>query len=485
MTEMLLLFGVLALCMFFMHRMHSGPGRSSGHVHRTADSDDQNKMGMHPLWMLVVCVLPLFVFFMLMSNGYVLHSGFFVLFFLVGCAVMFFFMDRGMDCEPADNEEKPKPDADQMADIETRMKDVFHIRSFRSQDGAFVVEGTPTVSSEQVFDLLVERFSETSMTPLFQENDAGEPVVVILLEKTEMETESRRSFKINLGLFILTLITTTWAGAAHQGVDLWQNPSQWAVGLPYGLGLMAILGVHELGHYLAAKKHRMAVTLPYFIPLPFALGTFGAYIQMLSTPQNRKALFDVGVAGPLAGLAIAVPALLIGLQYSTPILAASGVEVGMMRGGVNIGSSLLLAILTKLSLGGSVTEAHQLILHPLAFAGWLGLLLTALNLLPIGQLDGGHIAHALFGRRRSDTIGTVALFGMFLLGVFVWQGLLTWAIIVYFIAGTKSAPPLDDVTALGKQRVAIGAFAFVILFLILTPVPHALYSSLGFECPYI
>ena len=485
MIDMLLLLIVLALCVFFMNRMHSGPGRSSGHVHANVDSEDQNKMGMHPLWMLVVCVLPLFVFFMLMSNGYVINSGFFILFFLLGCVAMFFFMDRGMGCDVAEDKEEALPSTQQVSDIEMRVEGVFRIRSYRTKDDAIVLEGTPVGDTERVFDLLVERFEETNLTPLFQENDAGEPVVVLLPDKAEMQQTKRRSAKINLGLFILTLITTTWAGAAHQGVDLWRNLDQWMVGLPYALGLMAILGLHELGHYVAARMHRMSVTLPYFIPVPFALGTFGAFIQMRSTPKNRSALFDVGVTGPLAGLVIAIPALLIGLQYSTPILTTPSVDLGMMGGGVNIGSSLLLSFLAKLALGDTMLEGHQLILHPLAFAGWLGLLLTALNLLPIGQLDGGHIAHALFGRRRSDTIGTVALFGMFILGVFVWQGLLTWAIIVYFIAGTKSAPPLDDVTTLDNRRVAIGAFAFVMLFLILTPVPHALYPILGFECPYI
>jgi membrane-associated protease RseP (regulator of RpoE activity) len=156
-----------------------------------------------------------------------------------------------------------------------------------------------------------------------------------------------------------------------------------------------------------------------------------------------------------------------------------------MQGGASVGSSVLFALLAKLALGDVITEGHQLILHPLAFAGWLGLLVTALNLLPIGQLDGGHIAHALFGRKKGNTIGMVALFSIFLLGLFVWSGFLMWAIIVFFIAGTKSAPPLNDISPLDPSRVVIGAIAFILLFLILMPVPHAFYQTLGIHCPYV
>ncbi|MCI0527959.1 MAG: site-2 protease family protein, partial [Nitrospira sp.] len=171
------------------------------------------------------------------------------------------------------------------------------------------------------------------------------------------------------------------------------------------------------------------------------------------------------------------------LQYSKVVPGVPLLET--MLGGTDAGSSVLLSLLTKLALGNVVKEGHKIILHPLAFAGWLGLFITALNLLPIGQLDGGHIAHALFGRRNSDTIGMVALFSLFLLGLFVWSGLLTWAIIVFFIAGAKSAPPLNDISKLDPRRVAIGAFTFILLFLILIPVPHAFYQSLGIHCPYI
>jgi membrane-associated protease RseP (regulator of RpoE activity) len=167
---------------------------------------------------------------------------------------------------------------------------------------------------------------------------------------------------------------------------------------PTAWGCFSFWGAHELGHYFAARKHGIQVTPPYFIPAPFALGTFGAFISMKGLAGDRRALFDVAVAGPLAGLVFAIPALLIGLQYSKVV--ADNAPPGLLHTGVDIGSSFLMAILSKLALGSAAAEGHRLILHPLAFAGWLGLLVTAPNLLPIGQLDGGHIAHALFGSRR-------------------------------------------------------------------------------------
>ena len=289
---------------------------------------------------------------------------------------------------------------------------------------------------------------------------------------------------VNWLLFALTIVTTTFAGSAHQGVDLLREPSRFSVGLPYAFGLLLILGFHEFGHYFMARRHGIRVTLPYFIPVPFALGTFGAFIKMRSTAQDRRALFDVAVAGPIAGLIIAIPALLVGLRSSALIPATDTLDTGLMHHGASVGSSVLLAFLAKLSLGPALLEGHVLQLSPLAFAGWLGLLVTALNLLPIGQLDGGHIAHAMFGQRAGETIGSVAMWTLLLLGLFVWPGLLMWALIVFFIAG-RGAPPLNDVTPLSPSRRRLGYASFAILALIITPLPHALWSAAGIHCPYL
>jgi membrane-associated protease RseP (regulator of RpoE activity) len=252
--------------------------------------------------------------------------------------------------------------------------------------------------------------------------------------------------------------------------------------------LLLILGVHELGHYFMAKHHKLNVTPPFFIPVPFALGTFGAFIQMKSPTENRRSLFDVAVAGPLAGLVIAIPALLLGLQNSQVLPPNADAGHSMMQGtmlhGTSVGSSMLFALLARAVLGDQLQHGYMLQLSPLAFAGWLGLLVTALNLLPIGQLDGGHMARAMFGGRMGATVSSVATWSLFLLAIFVWPGLLLWAIIVFFIAG-RGTPPLNDITPISTGRRWIGYATFLILALILIPLPHAFWQAAEIYCPYL
>lgn len=444
---------------------------------------EQRRSFQHTLWMVLVCIIPLFLFFVLVLYGVAINPLFFFLFLIICCTAMMYFMRGAPMHEEAEELKDAEEDTTQNLTLMSKMQDIFRVRSQHKAATNLVAEGRLLVDADSAYDTLKHRFENTDVTPLLQEDDSGKPIVVLAPGALERGVEKPRAAWLNIILFALTIVTTTWAGAAHQGVSLWLEPQNFGVGLPYALALMLILGAHELGHYFAARYHKMKVTLPYFIPVPFALGTFGAFIQLKSPTENRRVLFDVGVAGPLAGLVFAIPALVIGLQSSQVVTASE--SVSMMKGGVSVGSSVLFALLAKLSISDAITEGHQLLLSPLAFAGWLGLLVTALNLLPIGQLDGGHIAHALFGRKNSNTVGMVALFSLVLLGLFVWSGLLMWAIIVFFISGTKSAPPLNDVSKLDPNRVAVGAFAFILLFLILTPVPHAFYQSLGIHCPYV
>lgn len=374
-------------------------------------------------------------------------------------------------------EERPMPPA-----VETA--DVFAAESERHIGPATIREGRLLAPADDVIARLGERFRGTGWTPLLTPTEDGSPSLALLPIALDRPVQAQRTW-LHALLFIATLATTAWAGALHQGVNLLQEPGRFAVGLPYALGLMLILGAHEMGHYIAARRHGMSVSLPYFIPVPFGLGTFGAFISLRSPAPSRRALFDMAVAGPLAGLAFAVPALLIGLPLSTIVADGASTAMSSMHGGgVNIGSSLLLATLAKIGLGEQLV-GHTLQLHPLAFAGWLGLIVTALNLLPIGQLDGGHISDAMFGQRASAMISTAAMFALFGLGVFVWSGLLFWAFIVFFIAGRKGLPPLNDLTPLSLPRLAVGWLAIAILAAILIPVPHSLFESLGIRCPYL
>jgi membrane-associated protease RseP (regulator of RpoE activity) len=383
--------------------------------------------------------------------------------------------------------EQPSISRDTLNRFEERVRSVLAVTGHEVHGDAVLFEGRLKTSPEAALAELREVFAPDRLTPLLREATGAEVRLALFPETKGLVQQpivvEKPKWRVHLLLFLLTLLMTTWAGALHAGVNLLQEPGRIAVGFPYSLGLMLILGAHELGHYFTARRHGIWVTPPYFIPAPFALGTFGAFIRIKSLSPDRRATFDVAVAGPLAGLVFAIPALLIGLRQSRMVIESASPEI--VHTGMQIGSSFLMAIMAKLALGASTLEGHQLILHPLAFAGWLGLLVTALNLLPIGQLDGGHIAHAMFGARRGHAISVGGLMTLFALALFVWPGLMMWALVVWFIAGDRDAPPLNDVTPLNTGRRVLGWLVFVILAAILIPVPHALYPTFGIHCPYL
>ncbi|HZS18762.1 MAG TPA: site-2 protease family protein [Candidatus Udaeobacter sp.] len=413
-----------------------------------------------------------------------------LIFMLVFLAIGYMLGARSRGAAPREtgSSETPAIGAETLADFQQRVMPVLAVAGHQTRAGGVLFEGKLRTDPQSALSQLTHVFAADKLTPILEEGDQGGEVKIALIPGIDQLARpsaalERPKWGVHWLLFVLTLITTTWAGALHAGVDLIKEPGRFAVGLPYSLGLMLILGAHELGHYFAAKHHGIRVTPPYFIPVPFALGTFGAFIKLKSLAPDRRASFDVAVAGPLAGLVFAIPALLIGLQRSRIVVGPSSSD--MLHTGVQVGSSFLLAILAKIALGADTIAGHQLMLHPLAFAGWLGLLVTALNLLPIGQLDGGHMAHALLGARRGHAVSVGALVTLFALALFVWPGLMIWAAIVWFIAGTRDVPALDDITPLNPGRRALGWFAFLLLAAIMIPVPHALYPSFGIHCPYL
>jgi membrane-associated protease RseP (regulator of RpoE activity) len=227
---------------------------------------------------------------------------------------------------------------------------------------------------------------------------------------------------------------------------------------------MAILLFHELGHYFFARHHGVRASLPYFIPAPPVLvGTFGAFIRMKSPPQTRRALFDVGAAGPWAGVLLAIPAVVVGLRLSEIRPLAGG------EGGLILGESLLFSLLTRLTLGVS-TEDVTVVLHPIAMAGWFGFFVTFLNLLPVGQLDGGHVAYAMFGRAHRF-VSRVCLVGIVLLGLGGWEGWFVWGILLVAL-GIDHPPTLDAATPLDplRKRAAWLTAAVLVLTFMRTPV---------------
>jgi membrane-associated protease RseP (regulator of RpoE activity) len=437
------------------------------------------------LVLVLLCLLPIVVLFLLPTGG-LLGGGLWFWLVLLLCFAMIWAI-LGGDSEATRAESKPQLRTIPPEEQPPAVRDAMEVGLATEQAGVRVFRGPLKEPAATAYDRLKTALPQDTV-PLLQEDEQLGSAIVLVPRAVEEATVSRPTRPwLHWLLFGLTFLTTTWAGAAHQGVNLLQQPGRFIVGLPYAIGLLTILGVHELGHYFTARRHGIQVTPPFFIPVPFALGTFGAFIQMRSPVENRLALFDVAVAGPLAGLAIAIPALLIGLQSSAVIPGHAIEDAGLaphMVGGTSAGSSLLFALVAKIALPEALRYGYVLQLSPLAFAGWLGLLITALNLLPIGQLDGGHAARAMFGQRIGGTISSLAMWSLLLLGLFVWPGLLMWAIIVFFIAGT-SAPPLNDLVPLSPGRRWLGYATFAILVLTLVPLPHALWSEAGIYCPYV
>ncbi len=437
------------------------------------------------VWMVICCLLPIIAIYVLTGMGFMI-SPLVLLLLLVLCwlamAGHLAQASHGHDHNSARQlQAQEVASGEQSARLLADLRGVMDQAHLRQVGSVVVVDGRLLLPPQEALEAIAGQLRGRGLTPVLQDGDFHEARLLLLPGPLEDDRPEGGPW-LNLLLFAATIATTTWAGALHQGVDVIQEPSRFLVGLPYSLALMLILGAHELGHYFAARAHGVRVTLPYFIPVPFALGTFGAFIRMKSLPPHRRALFDVAVAGPLAGLVFAIPALWLGLGRSQVVADAAA---PMMHHGTEVGSSILLAVVAKAAMGDAIVQGHQLMLHPLAFAGWLGLIVTALNLLPIGQLDGGHIADSLFGVRRSATISTVAMFSLLFLGLFVWSGLLMWALIAFFLAGSKGIASRNDLVPLGFSRFALGVVAFVILFLILSPVPHAFYRSMGIHCPYL
>lgn len=282
------------------------------------------------------------------------------------------------------------------------------------------------------------------------------------------------------GAFALaTLFTATWAGmwmalpesaiAALEAGDRGPGGTfleYWRHGLPFSLTLLGILAVHEMGHYLFARHHRIATSLPIFIPAPTLIGTFGAVIRMRGPLWNRRAIIEVGAAGPLAGFVLAVPLYALGIAWSEFRVA------GELSGGLRLGESLLTWAMAWL-VAGPTPEGMDLVLHPVAFAGWIGLLVTALNMLPMGQLDGGHIIFGLAPQHHA-TLARLTLAGLVVAGYLGWSGWLIWALLGVLLGAGRHPRPVEFEPRLDRRPLWMAWMALVILVLTFVPVPFDL-----------
>jgi len=252
---------------------------------------------------------------------------------------------------------------------------------------------------------------------------------------------------INLFLFLLTVAST------YLMLGPW-----------YSISIMAFLSAHEMGHYLMCRKYGVKATLPFFIPFPYLnpFGTMGAFIQIKSVIPHKKALFDIGAAGPLAGFIITLLLIYFGMGLSE-IVPTSEISPG----GFYLGESVLFKYISYLSIGG-LDEGFDVSLHPLAYAGWVGLFVTALNLIPIGQLDGGHIFYSMFGRITKRT-NVIFLSGFGILTIIYPGWILLFFLLLFF--GRRHPAPLDNITPLDGNRRLLGFFIFIIFLISFTPVP--------------
>lgn len=349
--------------------------------------------------------------------------------------------------------------------------------------------------SATAYDLLADSVRVYGLTPLFRKD--GDKHIVFLVPS--LPEPKKRFPLVNIVLFLLTVFSVMLAGASPEGTPpadqgaqaLWLLKSIFT-GWPFALSLLGILLAHEFGHYLMSRYHKTAATLPFFIPLPFSiLGTMGAFIQMQAVPKNKRILFDIGVAGPLAGMVVAAPVLLFGLT-----LSQLGPIVQDPNGFIE-GNSLLYLFSKYLVFGQLLPSPASLsglpllqywlqyfftghpvpfggtdvFIHPVAFAGWAGLLVTALNLIPVGTLDGGHITYALFGEKIRKAypfiLGLLAALGL------VWSTWWLWALLLLWL-GRVHAEPLDQITELDPPRRAVGWFAILLFALVFSPVPMVL-----------
>jgi membrane-associated protease RseP (regulator of RpoE activity) len=351
-----------------------------------------------------------------------------------------------------------------MEDILRRnIEDLLLVRERQIRGGAIVFRGDLLIEPARAVELMLARFRPFGYTPFLQREHGEVSVRAVPLA----EVTDRSRVGVNVVLFLLTCLTTLAAGShAFVTFNPLTDPGRLIDGVPFASALLLILGTHEFGHYFTARHYRASVSLPYFIPAPppfIMFGTLGAIIRMRSPARDRNSLFDIAAAGPLAGLVIAVPIILLGLEWS---------RVGQVPPGHGIvfGDSLLMRALVYVQFG-SIPDGTDVFIHPVGLAGWVGLFVTALNLFPVGQLDGGRIVYALVGARHR-------LVGIITFGALIVMGIVTrslnwvvWAMLLFLLIGFQHTPPLDDLTPLSSGRRLVGVACLILLLLLIPPVP--------------
>jgi len=355
------------------------------------------------------------------------------------------------------------------------LRDVFRVYEVRETEDHWLYFGEPSVPQEELLK---------TAWPLFRKNDLsvrlerrrGELVLVAEQHTPEIDGIPW----LNIGLGLLTVFTTLLAGATWYYVwqthDVWANPLALLEALPFVLSVLGVLGAHEFGHYALSRYHDVDSSLPYFIPMPILTGTMGAVIRMRGRLPSRKAQFDIGVAGPVAGLVATVLVTAVGLSLD-PIAVPERLLNAEHSVEITLGYPLLFHGIAGL-LGESLTTQQGMAMNPVVFGGWFGMLITFLNLLPAGQLDGGHMTRAMLGPTQARLAAVVPV-SLFALGGYLyllrdagaWMSLwLVWGVLTSILVYSGPATPVSE-TPLGWRRVTLGLCTFLVGLLCFTPIP--------------
>ena len=367
---------------------------------------------------------------------------------------------------------------------------VYYLQNIDYRPQAIFCRGKLKTIPEEAYNEIKENVEQAfgdRFFLIFQESFRGKPFFALVpnpqAQAAERETESDSRIGFAIVMFVFTLLTTTVAGVSIDDTpseELLSNPGLLLQGLAYSIPLLLIIAVQKFSHYFMAGYYKIRTSLPYFIPFPFlldtfAVGTLGALNQRKSPIPHRKALFDLAIVDSMSGFLLIIPILIGGLYLSEVVPLEESSIFNIQAQDPRL--SLFLSLLAKLSLGASLTPEMGIQLHPLAVAGGVGLFIAAINLMPIGQLNGGHIVHAVFGQKMAIAVGQITRI-LAILFALIHPYFWIWAILMWLIP-LIDQPALNDVTELDNKRDFLGLVALALLIIIILPVPEAIANLLG------
>jgi membrane-associated protease RseP (regulator of RpoE activity) len=360
-----------------------------------------------------------------------------------------------------------------VARLQSQLSDILSVNDVQvleAPDRSVSFSGHLLREPDDAYSVLRDRFRALGYTPFLRKQ--GQAQVVIAQQGIILPRPSQ--VWINVALFVATLLATLLTGAFNEVAQrvptpdlimpmMLRQPALLLTGLPFSLTLMSILLSHEMGHYVVGRRYNAPVSLPYFIPMPIVglFGTMGAVIVQRAPFEDRRSLFDIGIAGPLAGLVVALPLLVFGLATSQ---VGPLPPHGLLEGNSILYLAIKYLIFGRILPGGGLDVS----LNAVAWAAWGGLLVTSLNLLPIGQLDGGHILYSLLGKRAWPV--AMAMVAVLLAMGFLWQGWFVWAFLV-LVFGVRHPAPLNDLSPMGPRRTLVGIGVLVLFVLTFAPIP--------------